>query len=78
MNSPLDELLVCESVSLSHSLMMSAAAILTHSPEVGSVGESCVNDVLIISVAGPLYYNETVTNYYIIILKTALLWFYER
>lgn len=59
MNSPLDELLVSDSVSLSHSFTMSAAASgllsSSHSGEVGSVGESCVKDVLIISDAGPVH-----------------------
>lgn len=58
MNSPLEELVECVSLSLSHSFNMSAAVSdlpsRSHSGEVGSVGESCVNDVLIISAAGPL------------------------
>lgn len=55
-NSPLEELLECESLSLSHSFNISAAVLgllsCSHSGEVGDVGESW-NDVLIISDAGP-------------------------
>lgn len=59
MNSPLLELLVCESESLSHSFSRSAAACAGGSGGQGAVGGegalggAPLNDVLIISVAGP-------------------------
>lgn len=70
MNSPLEELLEWESVSLSHSFIISVTALgllsCSHSGEFGSVGESCVKDVLIISSAGP-------ANYYIALFCSNLL-----
>lgn len=61
-NSPLEELLDWDSLSLSHSFAISAAKSgllsCSQSGEFGSVGESCVKEVLIISDAGPRKLNR--------------------
>lgn len=79
MNSPLEELVEWESLSLSHSFSMSVAVSgllsCSHSGEIASVGVSWLKDVLIISVPGPtcktavqLYYSIHTSYYNIVVI----------